>query len=196
MLEMHVDNETLDVKPTAVVLTVGAVMVEGDEIIKDIYFALDIQEQLNLGRTISGSTIAWWMQQSADAIKPLFDAPKLTIGEARAVVRGHAYKCERIWARPGMFDLVMLRDLLGADIWDNLGEKRFGRGYQKEADMQGLVLEFDPRRALAPAFEGVPHHALHDARHHHRWLQAIRKRQAEMKAAYDAANPFPTPQGL
>lgn len=190
MFELHVDNETYDTLPTAVVLTVGAVFFDGDHIAHRIYFAPSVEEQIKRGRTISASTLEWWMSQSQEAREPLYQAPKLTIDEGRQVLRNFGAQAQRVWARPGMFDLPMLRSLFGQDLWDNEGEQRFGRGYQKEADMQGLVLEVDPQRELAPTFEGIAHHALHDAEHHHKWLQNIRKRMASWKDAYTATMPW------
>lgn len=190
MRELHVDNETYDTRPSAVVLTVGCVLVEGDKIIEEICFGVDVAEQLAKGRTISASTLQWWMGQGEAARKALFDDIRImSIDEGRKIMKYAGVRVERVWSRPGMFDLPMLRSLFGQDIWDDMDEKRFGRGYQKEADMQGLVLELDPRRELSGTFEGTPHNALDDAKHHHKWLQRIRARQALYEKAYRDANP-------
>lgn len=173
--EMSVDNETLDTLHSAVVLTVGAVVFRGSTIVEKIYFAVDVQEQIDRGRTISGSTIMWWLVQDEKARRALIEPTALKISTGRAILREWGARCEHIWARPAMFDLPMLRSLFGQDLWDDMEAKRHNHGYQKERDLNSLARELDPLGLLKPPFEGTAHCALDDALHHHTWLMNMRR---------------------
>lgn len=72
-MEIMFDIETLDTADTAVVLSIGAVLfdktkVPGEEIVDRFYRVLDIQSQIDAGRTISQSTLLWWLSDH-DAAK-------------------------------------------------------------------------------------------------------------------------------
>ena len=75
MIEMMFDLETLDVKSSALVLSVGAVIFEtlpaetgNYYVIRDrFYRVLDMERQFMIGRTVSQATLLWWMQQCQDA---------------------------------------------------------------------------------------------------------------------------------
>ena len=61
-----IDLETLDVLPTATVLTIGGVKFDPNsvkETLQPFYYRFDVDEQLNKGRTISESTMDWWATQ-------------------------------------------------------------------------------------------------------------------------------------
>lgn len=175
MIELSLDNETLDILPTACVLTVGGVLFQGREILETAYFAVELQPQIDAGRTLSASTIRWWLDQGDAARRSLLAPAEIKISTGRAILRDMGSKAERIWARPGMFDLPMLRHLFGQDLWDDPQPRWKHHGYQKEADLGTLVKEFDPHGEFRPKFEGTAHDALDDAKHHHVWLMNIRE---------------------
>lgn len=80
-----VDIETLDTVQSAVVLSIGAVVFdpESNELGEKFYveFTDDLRNQQARGRTINGDTVAWWMQQSAEA--RLLFAPEESPGANR-----------------------------------------------------------------------------------------------------------------
>lgn len=174
MIELSLDNETLATTHDAVVLTIGAVLFEGERVIETAHLKLDIDAQLLNGRKVSGSTIEWWLSQGEDAKKGLAMATPVVLSTAYATLREFGSKAEQVWARPGMFDLPMLRHLLGQDLWDDVTPKWPNHGYQKERDLGTLIKELK-MRGTEPQFIGVPHNALDDAMHHFRWLNAIRR---------------------
>lgn len=174
-IELSLDNETMATTQNAVVLTVGGVLFRGPEILETCYFRVNLDEQFARGREVSGSTMNWWMSQS-EAMSTILEAPEVRLATGRAILRDMGAKAQKVWARPGMFDLPMLRHLFGHDLWDDSPTpKRLNHGYQKENDLGTLVQEFDPDRRLAGTFVGTPHNALDDAKHHHRWLIALRQ---------------------
>ena len=66
-----IDLETLDVLPTAVVLTIGGVKFDPNHI-KDttqhFYYRFNVDEQLAKGRTTSKSTLDWWATQEQSVV--------------------------------------------------------------------------------------------------------------------------------
>lgn len=61
------DFETLDTRPTAVVPSLGVVLFDENEIVATKYFKFKMQEQIDDGRTVSASTLSWWLKQSPEA---------------------------------------------------------------------------------------------------------------------------------
>lgn len=62
-MHIMVDLETLDTVSTTVVLSIGAVAFDSTGVRDCFYSVLNIQEQMDKGRTISASTLTWWMKQ-------------------------------------------------------------------------------------------------------------------------------------
>ena len=62
---ISLDIETLDTSASSVVLSIGACVVDANGIHETVHVRLDIQEQINKKRTISASTLIWWMNQDA-----------------------------------------------------------------------------------------------------------------------------------
>jgi hypothetical protein len=70
-----IDLETLDTEPSAVILSVGAVLFTAEGIYEEREWVLDKDEQIALGRTTSPQTLMWWEKQSAEA-RMVFTMPK------------------------------------------------------------------------------------------------------------------------
>jgi hypothetical protein len=70
------DLESLGTRPDCAILTLGAVKFDpftpnsfGDS----LYFRIDVDEQLALGREVQEDTLKWWANQSADVYNEAFD---------------------------------------------------------------------------------------------------------------------------
>ena len=66
-----IDLETLDVLPTAVVLTIGGVKFDPNsvkETTQHFYYRFNVDEQLSKGRTTSKSTLDWWSTQEQSVV--------------------------------------------------------------------------------------------------------------------------------
>jgi exodeoxyribonuclease VIII len=62
------DIETLDLAPTAVILSIGvAVFAPSGEVVDTFYSPLRRDDQEWVGRTTNADTLAWWQQQSPEA---------------------------------------------------------------------------------------------------------------------------------
>lgn len=106
-----IDLETFDHKPTAAIVSIGAVQfdMQSGEIGKKFYINIDLQSCIDAGLTLSASTIMWWMSQDKGAQQSLFDAPvSLSVAlnslEDWFVGLGD---CE-VWANSPSFDLNIL----------------------------------------------------------------------------------------
>lgn len=150
-----VDLETLDVKETAVILSIGAVRFDEANILDTMYTDVNINDQLRLGRTIDGKTLQWWMEQSQEA-REVFAvndrAPRLA--SALAKFAGFVGQESTVWGNGATFDISILRSayhsLQLAAPWPWYNERCF----------RTLKTLFPVEREAEPKVE---HHALDDA---------------------------------
>lgn len=112
-----VDIETMDIEPTAAIVSIGAVHfdVAGQDTQESLIehsFNVNISLESNekLGRTMSASTIEWWLKQSKDAQKSLFEDPLMPLNTAMLKYRKwlESKNADRIYANDPDFDLVIL----------------------------------------------------------------------------------------
>lgn len=74
-MEIMLDLETLDNKESAIVLSIGAVAFDWDGRTGESFVArLDTKQQQDMGRTLSESTVLWWLKQS-DTARSALNAP-------------------------------------------------------------------------------------------------------------------------
>ena len=77
------DLETLSTKPDATVLTFGACKFnpyKQEDIDKGIYFRINVDEQITLGRDVDDSTVEWWGKQAEDVREEaLGDGDRITL---------------------------------------------------------------------------------------------------------------------
>lgn len=109
--DVMVDIETLDVVPSAVVLSIGATRIDGDA---KFYAVLDRKSQYIRDRTVSPDTTVWWERQSAEArevfqceTRPVFDV----LTEFTAWLSENLGSGGRIWCKGTDFDTMILAHL-------------------------------------------------------------------------------------
>lgn len=119
MKHIMLDIETLDTTSSAVVVSIGAVRfdpVTGHVAPKASAFRarLDLDDQIKRGRTVNGDTIAWWMQQSADAraVFALEGKPDNLNLLRRFAAWVNTTDPKAIWGNGANFDNVIVRHLL------------------------------------------------------------------------------------
>lgn len=109
MQHIMLDLETLDTRPSAVIVSIGAVAFDPHtrELGDKFYVEMtgDLFAQQARGRTISADTVSWWMQQSADA-RMLFDP---NIANRRSTVD----------ALDSFADFIAANGGRDAEIWGN-----------------------------------------------------------------------------
>lgn len=173
-LDIIIDLETLSLRRTAAIATIGAVAVRGQETIGDIYLRVDIQSAIDAGGAVDAGTVAWWLRQSDDARAEIHTADDrhliltalLTLDAwIHAIADGQTVIP---WGNGAGFDLAIL------------AEAYAGQGltppwqFWNERDLR-TALDLAPgAKALAGQFQGIKHHALHDARHEALLLIAAR----------------------
>jgi hypothetical protein len=160
-----IDLETLDVTPTATILTIGAVKFDpnGDEInnpnCDKFYCRVDIDSCDQLGLTVSQSTLDWWASQSAEAQEAAFDpADRIHIKDAMDQLYKFCWGAKRVWSHGSAFDIVILEHVLGKL------QKAVPWKFWEVRDTRTLFeLVIEPNRPPV-----LKHHALEDA-----WNQAV-----------------------
>lgn len=117
------DIESLDIGPRSIVSQVGAVFSLADDpetIIGEELLYLPIQPQINLKRTLSASTLVWWMKQS-DVARAEFEQntgedfeelPSLLRRLNRKFDQFVAGRPYEIYARGPQFDIVNIESLM------------------------------------------------------------------------------------
>lgn len=109
-MDLMIDIETLDVRDSATILTIGA---QGFDLWSDrltdvtFYTRLDLESQPT--RTIDDGTVEWWGKQSPEAQEEaLGDGNRILITDALTQLSKIAWKHQRIWANGTTFDITIL----------------------------------------------------------------------------------------
>lgn len=165
--DIMLDLETLDTSATASIISIGAVRFNETEIDDaGFYRVIKIQSNLDEHRTISGSTLAWWIGQDARAKAIFSDPDAVDLGQALDDFRDWVgpIKNVRMWGNGSDFDCSILKNAYGLQgepwvFWNTrclrtVKSSMIGRTVQK----------------VEPA---IAHHAMHDALAQAKTLQAI-----------------------
>ena len=163
--DVMIDMETLDVLPTATVLTIGAVKFDpfGDDVNEPncdkFYVKVDVDSCDRLGCTVSPDTVEWWSKQSQEAQDEAFSPDgRISIDEAMSQLYKFCWGAKRVWSHGAGFDVViceyLFRKIGKATPWS----------FWEVRDTRTLFdLGIDPQRPPV-----LKHHALEDA-----WNQAV-----------------------
>lgn len=168
MNDIMMDLETLDVTPSALVVSIGAVRFGPDGLGETFYRVLEMDGQPAHGRTISPDTVKWWLRQDVLA-KAVFDHPTHLVVAALGDFAGFVIpdSGSRMWGNGASFDNVILASLYASygfrAPWHFTDDRCF-------RTLKNLV-PLEPGEGVQ--FRGTPHNALDDAIY-----------QAEMAIAY------------
>jgi exodeoxyribonuclease VIII len=110
------DLETLATSPDAVVLTFGAIKFDpfnpSIQMSDGIYFRIDVDEQIDLGRRVDQGTVAWWGTQSAEVREEaLGETDRVSLEDFTKALNKFVVGATRIWAQGPVFDIVILENL-------------------------------------------------------------------------------------
>lgn len=171
-----IDIETLDTRPSAVVIAIGVVLFNRREPsikMKGLHLVFGKKEfrdeQIMMGRTVDKETVIWWKGQEPAAkkifkqanVKSMTDMfEKLTAFLTQGDVK------YLIWGNGASFDntiVTSLYDSFGLEAPWKFWNDRCFRTFKGE---HGHI-------ARPPEFQGVKHNAEDDARQQARYLQAI-----------------------
>ena len=159
MIHATIDLETLDVRPTSVVLTLGGVKFDPtneSEPNSEMYFKISVDDQHNYERTVNDSTIEWWTKQADHIREEAFDQSEaITVEEACARIAKWSVGVDTFWGQGYGFDFTMMEDMFRNierpvpwQFWQVLDSRTLFR-----------ALSRDPRKEMQTAL----HNALADA---------------------------------
>lgn len=117
MADVMIDFETLGTKPTTVPLSIGAVSFNpnSSNIISKFHRNIDIESCLDMGMTVDGSTISWWLGQTDAARNSLKEpAPvkiKIVMGEFTSWVRAQLGRDGCVWSHGSIFDIAIVENI-------------------------------------------------------------------------------------
>jgi hypothetical protein len=159
-----VDIETMSDAPQGALLSIGAVEfnLSTGETGKEFYVNVDLQSCLDVGLTVTASTIMWWFQQSDEARNSITEAKGEPLYEAlqsfSIFVKDCGGKDCEIWGNGPTFDISNLinsyHKIKLPIPWD----------FRKERCVRTLV-SFAPIIKSMTKFYGVAHNALSDCYH-------------------------------
>lgn len=171
MKHLMIDLETLDTKPSSVILSIGAVFFDPetgrvDHEAEGFYRAFDVQEQLNHHRTVSESTMRFWFGASEEARQAWLSAPRIQArqffvqftGWVNSVCPDH-YDLA-VWGHGATFDISMLEDFYRTFAYMGNQLVEVPWRFWNIRDTRTLYDLFPPQKQ---ARKGVYHNALHDA---------------------------------
>lgn len=177
-LHCMIDIETLDTTPTAVVLSIGAVLFDpnGSYIGDDFYVKLATDEQFKCGRTKSQRTMEWWAQQSQAAQDEAFGltgklAAVYALTDFRKYINDATinHTLPGVWGNGSDFDNVIV-----ANLYRSFGLES-PWPFWKNRCFRTLKELHLPKEFIKPQRRGTHHNALDDAIYQAEYLQAVVK---------------------
>ena len=163
MLDIMLDLETMDTRPTAAIVAIGACGFDrhagccGEQ----IYLPVALESSLRHGCTIVAGTILWWMEQDDAARRELSRSDRLPLPQAleqlAAWLRWQSHPDElALWGNGAGFDNVILRHAYTrvgmAPPWHWWNDRCYRTLKTEHPEMPAHGFRF-----------GVAHHAGHDA---------------------------------
>jgi hypothetical protein len=115
-MDIMLDLETLATSPDSVILTFGAVKFNpfdsSAELDTGLYFRINVDEQINLGRNVDQGTVDWWGQQSEEVREEaLGESDRIGLEDFTKELNRFVVGADRIWAQGPVFDIVILENL-------------------------------------------------------------------------------------
>lgn len=176
-----IDLETLGTNPAATIASIGMVVVSGGRIAQEQYLLVDTRDAQRLGMQSDAGTALWWMQQSNAAQAELRSeraTDRLGLSHALMLVADFVKPHKGagpfyVWGNSPSFDCVILRSAF------ELCRANTPWPYYVERDLRTLLALYPTAKELP--FQGIKHHALHDARHEARQLIAALQLHHQVK---------------
>lgn len=179
MQDLMIDFETLGQDPDTCVISLGACFFDevSGKIGPTFYMAFDIDSQIAKGRSITGSTLKWWMGQE-DAAKKVFNEkaedPKAILELfSKWVIGNCGISKVKPWGNGSTFDISIIENMF----------KMYGVKcpwlYYNVYDLRTFK-RYVARGAKVPKNEGINHNALDDAINQAKYVIEYSKLDQEM----------------
>ena len=189
-MQLMLDLETLDTKPSAIVLSIGAVLFNQSGIHSEFYTELNFETQLLAKRTQSQSTLNWWLNQQAGR---KFNLPSEDYGyqlkEFLNWLKNEMVFYNpadfRIWGNGSTMDVSIIEDLLcsaGLSIPYHYWQIRDLRTFRE--------LVADVEKIDESYYEGEKHNALTDAKAQAKYVIYHMRRTGRWATPVDTDIPF------
>lgn len=108
MKNIMIDIETLGTASNSVILSIGAVSFNDDELIDEFYVDIDIDSCQDAGLKIDGRTLNWWMGQN-DKARQVFSREGMPLDLALTLLNDTFNWADTlVWANGTNFDLPIL----------------------------------------------------------------------------------------
>ena len=179
-----IDLETLDTTPGCVILSLGAVKFRpnsDEEPFDELYFRLNVDQQLAKGRTISDSTLAWWAKQDPKIQEEAFsDENRIDVEEVVNRLHRWVFGANVVWGHGYGFDITILEDLF------RMYNKSIPWNFWQVRDSRTLfsILPEDPRKSMQTDL----HNALADAYFQAKAVQKANLTIAHIRHYYDGVS--------
>jgi len=162
-----IDLETIDTRPQATVLSLGAVKFDplsDSEPHSELYLKISIDDQDRLGRTVSNDTLEWWGKQDPKIMEESFDQTgAVSVEEALTQITKFSVGVDTFWGQGYGFDYSILEDMFRSvgkpipwNFWQILDSRTLFR-----------VCKEDPRKKMQTNL----HNALADAYYQSKAIQ-------------------------
>jgi hypothetical protein len=167
MDNVMLDLETLDTRITGVIISIGAVWFDGNQLGAEFYGVLDIEDQYKYGRTLNPSTFKWWVNQSEAARDVFRHAPTKTskVLEDFVDFLGKGNKWAKVWGNGSDFDNAML-----GSLYETYGVQK---PWSYSNNRCFRTLKSLAPKILKPNRVGTHHNALDDAKTQAEWANGI-----------------------
>lgn len=192
-VNVMLDLETWGLTPGSAIRSIGAVAFDPDwataagssesaaKFSSEFYANVDLASCMAAGLRVEASTVDWW-DRADEPARAVLRENRLSLGSVlesfvrwySQTIRGpsHSDRSLPVWAKPLSFDVPLLEAAMRACAIRPPWDHRAGRDVRTLLEAAGLGSDDLPR------FDGVPHHALDDARHQARCvLLALSPRQ-------------------
>jgi hypothetical protein len=115
-MDIMLDLETLATSPDSVILTFGAVKFDPFTTEQDfdtgLYYRIDVDEQIALGRQVDQGTVDWWGSQNEEVREEaLGEHDRIGLEQFTQSLNKFVVGANRIWAQGPVFDIVILENL-------------------------------------------------------------------------------------
>jgi hypothetical protein len=163
--DIMIDLETLDVLPSATILTIGAVKFDpfGMDVeepsCEKLYIKVDVDSCDRIGCTVSQSTVEWWANQSKEAQDEAFNPDnRVDIVDAMHQLYKFCWGAKRVWSHGASFDVVICDH-----IFNKIQKAVPWKFWEVRCTRTLFDIGINPERPPV-----LKHHALEDA-----WNQAV-----------------------
>lgn len=162
-LDVVIDLETMSTLPNAAIVSIGAVAVRDRVPVCEFYVRVQLETALDVGCAVDGHAMEWWLHQDKAARREV-DGSQEAGSLYQALNDIEAWLEETaagdrflVWGKGPSFECTILTSAYRAF-------RREAPWYFRDERCMRTLLDLYPEAADLP-FEGIQHHALHDARH-------------------------------